>query len=238
MLRGLSALLLVALLAAPAAGQQVLSDDEFALLGIPRPGAMLAGFGLPQVGGGFSKLLDELTQGDDEVTPNGAENVGGRVTIIGLPPMLSGLFRKSQEQARPTMSMRFRPMFAMPAGPSLSRPLKELSMLANGCEPCSRVQSHMRSMSVMLGPNGQRVETVTEVGGQCTASFTAACRVCCSTFPGCLAAARVGRCRVLILQQPVVAQQPTCLRFETQTKLLLAAKQGVSGFLLLARFSF
>ena len=62
-------------------------------------------------------------------------------------------------QARPTMSMRFRPMFAMPAGPSLSRPLKELSMLANGCEPCSRVQSHMRSMSVMLGPNGQRVET-------------------------------------------------------------------------------
>jgi hypothetical protein len=165
MLRGLSALLLVALLAAPAAGQQVPSDDEFALLGIPRPGAMLAGFGLPPVGGGFSKLLDEITQGDDEVTPNGAENAGGRMTIIGLPHMLSGLFRQSQEQARPTVTMRFRPMFAMPAGPSLSRPLKELSMLANGCEPCSRVQSHMRSMSIMLGPNGQRVETVTEVGG-------------------------------------------------------------------------
>jgi hypothetical protein len=165
MLRGLSALLLVAMMAVPVAGQQVPSDDEFALLGIPRPGAMLAGFGLPPVGGGFSKLLNELTQGDDGVTPNGAENAGGRVTIIGLPHMLSGLFRQSQEQARPTMTMRFRPMFAMPAGPSLSRPLKELSMLANGCEPCSRVQSHMRSMSIMLGPNGQRVETVTEVGG-------------------------------------------------------------------------
>jgi len=56
-------------------------------------------------------------------------------------------------------------------------------------------------------------------------------------FPAALPL-RAGRCRVPILQQPVVAQQPTCLRFETQTKLLLAAKKGVSGFLLLARFSF
>merc|ERR1719329_1930555 len=146
-------------LVAPCAGQRA-DDDEFSLLGIPRPGAMLAGFGLPPAaGGGFSKLLQELE--GDEAAGQAAAAPARRVHVLRLPPVLSGLFRRADhEQARPAVTMRFRPMaFAMP---SLSLPLQKLSALADGCEPCGRVQSHMRSISIMHGPNGQRVETVTE----------------------------------------------------------------------------
>lgn len=161
-----AALLLVglAMMVAPCAGQRA-DDDEFSLLGIPRPGAMLAGFGLPPAaGGGFSKLLQELE--GDEAAGQAAAAPARRVHVLRLPPVLSGLFRRADhEQARPAVTMRFRPMaFAMP---SLSLPLQKLSALADGCEPCGRVQSHMRSISIMHGPSGQRVETVTEVGCSC-----------------------------------------------------------------------
>jgi hypothetical protein len=208
MSRSLSVLLVVLLLAAPAAGATLASTGE-----------------------GFAKLMDELFQGDEAT----ANNAGGRVTGIGLPPMLSGLFRRTQEQAIScsrvscnsffNATMRFpRLALASRAGPSLSRPLKELSIVSNSCEFCSRVQSRMRSMSIIFGPNGQRVETFTEVGG-CVFSehcrVTAACRVCCSTFYGCLSAARAGRHRGLVLKRPSVAScarpQPTCLRFGTET---------------------
>ena len=149
MSRILSVLLVVLLLAAPAAGATPKAST----------------------GRGFSKLF----QGD-EATANSAENAGGRVTVIGLLPMLSGLFRHTQEQAIPcsrvscnsffNATMRFPPLaLAIRAGPSLSRPLKELSIVSNSCESCGRVQSRMRSMSIIFGPNGQRVETFTEVGG-------------------------------------------------------------------------
>ena len=149
MSRSLSVLLVVLLLAAPAAGATLASTGE-----------------------GFAKLMDELFQGDEAT----ANNAGGRVTGIGLPPMLSGLFRRTQEQAFPcsrvscnsffNATMRFPPLaLAIRAGPSLSRPLKELSIVSNSCESCGRVQSRMRSLNIIFGPNGQRVETFTEVGG-------------------------------------------------------------------------
>ena len=182
MLRSVLVAAVLALLVAPCAGQ-LADDDEFSLLGIPRPGgAMLAGFGglPPAAGGGFSKLLREL-EGGEEAAGRDAAPEGSRVHVIRLPPMLSGLFRRADgEQARPAVTMRFRPMaFAMPA---LSRPFQKLSTLAEGCEPCSRVQAHMRSVSIMHGPNGQRVETVTEVGcSRESTLFTAAyARQCCS----------------------------------------------------------
>jgi len=158
MSRSFSVLLVVLLLAAPAAGATLAST-----------------------GAGFAKLY-ELLQGDEATAnrpspaENAAENAGSHVTVIGLPPMLSGLFRRTQEQAFPcsrvscnsffNATMRFPPLaLAIRAGPSLSRPLKELSIVSNSCESCGRVQSRMRSLNIIFGPNGQRVETFTEVGG-------------------------------------------------------------------------
>jgi len=78
---------------------------------------------------------------------------------------MSGLFHRdstdeeSPQTARPAATMQFGPLSMR----IMSRPLGQLQALASNCVPCGRVQSHMRSINIMHGPNRQRVETVTEV---------------------------------------------------------------------------
>ena len=158
--------LVAALLVAPAACQEPHShDDEFSLLGIPRPAGMPFGFGMPMLNVG--KLMDSIV-GDmeDRTTAQPAEQTHMRV--FRMPPVLSSLLRGTAQPPQPVQEkpqvMRMR--FMMPMQFHLSQPLQELRNLASACVPCAdanRVQAHMRSISVMNGPNGERVETVTEV---------------------------------------------------------------------------
>ena len=160
-----AALAVAALLCATAAAQ--LPHDEFSFLGIPRPAAS-GGFMPMPVGGllGMGKLLGSFAQGDAE--PAGKPTVRV-IRLHRLPPMLSSLIpgfggtepQKSETpRSRPTVIPMNFPHFGSSA-------LNKLRGLANNCVPCGRVQSHMRSISIMHGPNGQQVKTVTEV------------RVCC-----------------------------------------------------------
>merc|ERR1711939_556918 len=157
-----AALAVAALLCATAAAQ--LPDDEFSFLGIPRPAAS-GGFMPMPVGGllGMGKLLDSFAQGDAE--PAGKPTVRV-IRLHRLPPMLSSLIpglggtepQKSETpRSRPTVIPMNFPHFGSSA-------LNKLRGLANNCVPCGRVQSHMRSISIMHGPNGQQVKTVTETG--------------------------------------------------------------------------
>lgn len=197
MLKTLLSVSLLAALALPAAAQKQ-SDDEFSMLNIPRPGALLSGFGMPM---NLGKLLAEMDGGDEEAAPSGATRVhvmpmnidkllaemeseksasapsATRVHVIRLPPALSGLFRSigepQKEAARPTMTMRFGPI-AMPMRmhevAPVSRPLAQLRTLASNCVPCSQIQSHMSQISIMHGAAGQTVKTVTEVLFSCHCS--------------------------------------------------------------------
>jgi len=156
----------VALLAAGVAGQTTPSDDEFSMLNIPRPGALFgSGFGIPL---NLGQLMTAMKDEEKERPP------ATRVHVIHLPPALAGLFRrmgqpKEEAAARPIMTMRFGPI-AMPMpstnmqGTAVSRPLEQLRTLASNCLPCSQVQSRMRSISIMHGPDGQTVKTTTETG--------------------------------------------------------------------------
>jgi hypothetical protein len=157
-----AALAVAALLCATAAAQ--LPDDEFSFLGIPRSAAS-GGFMPMPVGGllGMGKLLDSFAQGDAE--PAGKPTVRV-IRLHRLPPMLSSLIpgfggtepQKSETpRSRPTVIPMNFPHFGSSA-------LNKLRGLANNCVPCGRVQSHMRSISIMHGPNGQQVKTVTETG--------------------------------------------------------------------------
>merc|ERR1712216_730419 len=157
-----AALAVAALLCATAAAQ--LPHDEFSFLGIPRPAAS-GGFMPMPVGGllGIGKLLDSFAQGDAE--PAGKPTVRV-IRLHRLPPMLSSLIpgfggtepQKSETpRSRPTVIPMNFPHFGSSA-------LNKLRGLANNCVPCGRVQSHMRSISIMHGPNGQQVKTVTETG--------------------------------------------------------------------------
>jgi len=151
---------------ATAAGQA--ADDEFSLLDLPRPsaGAMLSGFPMMNLG----RLLDGFEE-DAQQQGEGAAPRGGKgVRVFQLPPALSGLLlggaSKPQPVQRPVVRMHIGLPFMLGSA-GLSRPLQELRSLASGCVPCGRaqaVQSHMRSVSVMHGPDGQRVETITETG--------------------------------------------------------------------------
>ena len=144
------------------------SDDEFSLLGIQKPSAMLSGMGMPMMN--LGTLMDEMENDLKNVGegqgPSEAGAPVGVMRVMKLPPVLSGLMGLSPEpkQSHPSavkLHVGF-PMF----GSSLSRPLQELRSLASGCVPCGHaqaVQSHMRSVQVFAGPNGERVETVTEV---------------------------------------------------------------------------
>jgi hypothetical protein len=162
---------LFALLAC-AAGQ-LTHDDEFSLLNIPRPSIALPGSGMSIMN--IGELMDKLMGGDAAEQPK--EQPQPRVTVFHLPPALSGIFRridgqqKEQGSSVPKMTMRIglgpigmgmMPMGMMPSF-RISQPLDELRNIASNCVPCGRVQSHMRSISIMHGPDGQRVETVTEV---------------------------------------------------------------------------
>lgn len=172
---GRSTLLGVALLAllACAAGQLPTDHDEFSLLNIPRPSIALPGSGMNIMN--IGDLMDKLMGGVD--AEQATEQPQPRVTMFHLPPALSGIFRridgqqKEQGSSVPKMTMRIglgpigmgmMPMGMMPSF-RISQPLDELRNIASNCVPCGRVQSHMRSISIMHGPDGQRVETVTEV---------------------------------------------------------------------------
>jgi hypothetical protein len=164
MVRLLAVAVAVALLS-PAAGQAVRQPaDEFSLLDLPRPSAMLSGFPMMNLG----RLLDGFEKTADLQQGEGAGPVGGVVRVIRLPPALSSLLGgapQPQPEERPVVRMHIGLPFMLGSA-GLSRPLQELRSLASGCVPCGRaqtVQSHMRSVSVMHGPDGQRVETVTEV---------------------------------------------------------------------------
>lgn len=165
MVRLLAVAVAVALLS-PAAGQAVRQPaDEFSLLDLPRPSAMLSGFPMMNLG----RLLDGFEKTADLQQGEGAGPVGGVVRVIRLPPALSSLLGgapQPQPEERPVVRMHIGLPFMLGSA-GLSRPLQELRSLASGCVPCGRaqtVQSHMRSVSVMHGPDGQRVETVTETG--------------------------------------------------------------------------
>merc|ERR1711939_1042781 len=157
-----AALAVAALLCATAAAQ--LPHDEFSFLGIPRPAAS-GGFMPMPVGGllGMGKLFDSFAKGDAE--PAGKPTVRV-IRLHRLPPMRSSLIpgfsgtepQKSETpRSRPTVIPMNFPHFGSSA-------LNKLRGLANNCVPCGRVQSHMRSISIMHGPNGQQVKTVTETG--------------------------------------------------------------------------
>merc|ERR1712216_267122 len=144
-----AALAVAALLCATAAAQ--LPHDEFSFLGIPRPAAS-GGFMPMPVGGllGMGKLLDSFAQGDAE--PAGKPTVRLIRGFGGTEPQKS-----ETPRSRPTVIPMNFPHFGSSA-------LNKLRGLANNCVPCGRVQSHMRSISIMHGPNGQQVKTVTETG--------------------------------------------------------------------------
>ena len=161
MVRSIGAIVAMAVLSL-AAGQQ-LPNDEFSLLGIPRPG------GVPMIGLPVMKINnlmeDILKDFAEEPSSSAAAPARTRMHVIHLPPMMSGLFHRdstdeeSPQTARPAATMQFGPLSMR----IMSRPLGQLQALASNCVPCGRVQSHMRSINIMHGPNGQRVETVTEV---------------------------------------------------------------------------
>jgi len=183
---------LFALLAC-AAGQ-LPTDDEFSLLNIPRPSIALPGSGMNIMN--IGELLDKFMGGDDAEQPT--EQAQPRVTMFHLPPALSGIFRridgqqKEQGSSVPKMTMRIglgpigmgmMPMGMMPSF-RISQPLDELRNIASNCVPCGRVQSHMRSISIMHGPDGQRVETVTEVVAALLCVLLRACGVMINCFAG------------------------------------------------------
>ena len=171
MARFVLAIALAGLLAPAGAQRGAMSSsaaDEFSLLGIQKPSAMLSGMGMPMMN--LGTLMDEMENDLKNVGEGqGPSEAGAPVRVMRvmkLPPVLSGLMGLSPEpkQSHPSavkLHIGF-PMF----GSSLSRPLQELRSLASGCVPCGHaqaVQSHMRSVQVFAGPNGERVETVTEV---------------------------------------------------------------------------
>lgn len=187
---------LFALLAC-AAGQ-LPTEDEFSLLNIPRPSIALPGSGTGMNIMNIGELMDKLMGGGDE---SQQPTVQPRVTMFHLPPALSGIFRridgqqKEQGSSVPKMTMRIglgpigmgmMPMGMMPSF-RISQPLDELRNIASNCVPCGRVQSHMRSISIMHGPDGQRVETVTEVVAAHALNFVCVLLRACGVTINCFA---------------------------------------------------
>lgn len=145
-----------------AAAQQAPREDEFSLLDLPRPSAMRISFGMPMLNiGKIFEAFDKMESGPAEA-PKAPEALG-RTTVFRLPPALSGIFRRIDDH-RPALDTRTGPVAAIPMKLfSLSTPMQQLQSIASNCVPCGQVKSHMRSISIMHGPDGQRVETVTEV---------------------------------------------------------------------------
>jgi hypothetical protein len=154
------------------AGQQAPRDDEFSLLDLPRPSSMRFSFGMPM---NIGKLIDSIDVNKmDASGPAAAPEASmGRTTLFHLPPALSGMFRRFGGHPALETEMRMGPV-AIPMNLfSLSNPMQKLQSVGANCLPCGQVKSHMRSISIMHGPEGQRVETVTEV---------CALTCCCNTF--------------------------------------------------------
>jgi len=209
----------VALLAAGVAGQTTPSDDEFSMLNIPRPGALFgSGFGIPL---NLGQLMTAMKDEEKERPP------ATRVHVIHLPPALAGLFRrmgqpKEEAAARPIMTMRFGPI-AMPMpstnmqGTAVSRPLEQLRTLASNCLPCSQVQSRMRSISIMHGPDGQTVKTTTEVFFGVAVQTFLNCCLAAATAAAAVAATAVSAAEFLICRLARTARSTLRARYRLRT---------------------